>query len=356
VEIAGDDITLARTQLEQQGFREIEIVRDAMNAKIEASLPGNVWSNTPLEEKMKTQRQSAGPDAGRHRFREFLQTQGLFIGVLILWVLRGATSGHPWAPSSLLAYAAALGYVAFTIWLRAPAHLYDQLLQARVWHRWDEVMRMVARIRTSPTLVRMAVPEHELLFSEARALAGQGNLPAALEKVRPLESSVSLAPELYYGLLGSVYDAAGDAAGRVAASGKAVELAPKSPQARIDLAFPLAIYLRNHEGARAVLQTIDPANLVPQAKPYVAVIQGVMALDEGRPAEAEQEFCAAIEGWQPFSGNALAKSFGWLLAGFHAIALRRLGRVPEAEAEFSSVRPFFEATGKDYVLQRWDGK
>jgi hypothetical protein len=356
VEASGDSVSAARYRLEVQGFTQIEIVKDGMNAQIDAVLPTDAWEGMTLQEKIEFQRKCEGPEANRFLLWQFLKTDGLVMAGLALWVWFAAQSNRPWGRSSIVAYVCAVGFVVLMIRIRIPGRLYNRLLEARTWHRWDEVERIVARLRSVRWFTGSMVPEYELLFSEARMLAGRGDLPAALGKVHPLESDPSFAPALYYGLLGSVYDCANDSAGRVAASEKALALDPKSPTARIDLAFPLALHLRDRERARAVLQELDPADLVPMARPYLDLICGVMALDDGKNLEAESFLRNAAEAWKAFEGNPLAKSLSWLIGGYHAVALRRLGRTEEAEAKFAEARPFLEATREFSVLHRWNGR
>ncbi len=89
------------------------------------------------------------------------------------------------------------------------------------------------------------------------------------------------------------------------------------------------------------------------AQPYLDLVCGVIALDEGRAVEAEKQIATAVEGWSAFAGNPLAKSMARMFQGYHAVALRRMGRTDEAEEKFAEVRAFLEATDDRNLLRRW---
>ncbi len=355
VEVPASDVAEGRAELERRGYRDIQIIKDVFGAKIEATLGADAWKSMTLEEKMEFQKQTIAPRSVLFSLWNFLKTDGWVIGLLALWVTMAAMSRNPWSRSALVSYVSAVGYMAFAVMIRAPIRLYGQLLEARVWHRWDDVDRIVARLRGCRSLTGQAIPEWELVFSEARAMAGRGNLPGALEKVRPLENNGTMAPEIYHSYLGALYEIAGDYQGKVVAIGQAVAANPKSPQSRIDLAFTLAVMLGDREAAREALHGVHPADLVPIAKAYLGFVEAVMALDENRFAEAEKALRECRAAWRPFEGHQLAKSLGWEMQGFHAVALRRLGRTAEAEAEFAGVKTYLLQTQRACVLRRWNG-
>jgi tetratricopeptide (TPR) repeat protein len=309
-----------------------------------------------LEERIAFEQKMLRPPSAIRTVWQFLKTEGLIIGLIILWVTMAIISRNPWSRSSLVAYVSAIGYAVFSIGVRVPVRWYGRLLEARLWHRWDDVDRAVARLRRGRTFGGGAIPEWELIFSEARAMAGRGHLAAALEKVRPLEKSGTMAAEIYYSYLGALYEIAGDYKSKVVAIGQAVAANPKSLQTRIDLAFTLGAMLRDWEAAREALSGVNPADLVPMARIYLGFVEGVMALDEGRLPEAEKAIREAREGWRQFEGHQLAKGVGWLMKGFHAIALRRLGKNAEAEAEFAAVKFYLQQTEADFVFSRWEGR
>jgi hypothetical protein len=286
VEACADSVSAARYRLEVQGFTDISVIKDGMNAQIDASIKSDAWEGMTLEERIEFERRCAGPEANRFILWHFLKSDGLVLAGLGLWVWFRVTGDRPWGVGSFVAYACALGFLALILRIKIPAYYYTRLLEARVWHRWSEVERIVARIRGIRWFTGSLVPEHDLLFSEAKVLAAKDDLAAALAKVQPLETDGSLAPALYYGLLAPVYECAHDVAGQVEALEKALSFDPKSSNARLDLACALVLDLRNNERARAVLQELDPEDLVPMAKPHFDLVCGVLALDEGRYEDA----------------------------------------------------------------------
>ncbi len=353
VESAGANVAAARYRLEIQGYTEIDVMKDDFDAKIDQAVASDAFDDMTLHEKMEFERGASGPDADRFVAWQFIKSEALTIVLLGAWVWSRAQGRTPWNGWSLTAYAFALGYVALLLRLRIPADLYERLNEARVWHRWDGVEATVKKIRRWEWLTGKLIPTFELLFSEARAQAGRGDLPGALERVRPLEADPNFNRALYYGLLTSLYEIAHDVPGSIAIAEKALALDPKSLTARVDLAGLLAQHARNPKRARDILAEVDPADVKPMVQPYLDLIHGVIALDERRVEEAEKLLGTAIEGWYPFTGNPLSKGQARILQGYHAVALRRLGRAEEAEETFAEVRPFLEATEDQSVLRRW---
>ena len=353
VESSGDNLAAARYRLEIQGYTEIDVTKDAFDAKLEQVCQSDAFDDMTLHEKMEFQRRCAKPDSGRFIAWHFIKNAGCTILILAAWVWWRARGANPWSVGSFAAYGCALGYLALVIRVQIPAKLFNQLTEARAWHRWEDVRAIVERIRSWQWFTGTLIPPFELLFSEARALAGKGDLSAALEKVKPLEHDESFDRAVYLALLASLYDIAGDVPGRIAIGEKLLKLDSKSLTALVDQAYGFAVLAHDPIRAREVLSEIDPADVKPMVQPYLDLIWGVIALDEGRPTEAEERLASAVEGWRAFTGDPLAKGFARFLQGCHATALRRLGRAEEAEAKFGEVRTFLEATNERQLLQRW---
>ena len=353
VESTADNAAAARSRLEIQGYTEIDVVRDAFDAKLDRAMSGEAFDDMTLHEKMEFRRRCARPDAARFIAWHFIRKEALTILSVAAWVWWRASGDEPWSAISFGEYAYALGYFALLMRVRMPGRLFNRLIEARAWNRWDDVDAAVKKIQKWEWFTGQIIPQYELLFSEARALAGRGGLAAALEKVKPLESAPGFDRALYFGLLASLYDIVHDVAGRIAVGEKALALDPESPTARIDLAFALALHAHDPKRAREVLAVLDPADVKPMARPYLDLVCGVIALDEGRTAEAEKLIAGAVEGWHAFTGDPLAKAFARVLQGYHATALRRLGRTEEAGEKFAEVRAFLEATSEHDLLRRW---
>ena len=354
VESTGDNIAAARYRLEIQGYTEIEVVKDGFDEKLGKAIGSDdAFDSMTLHERVEFERRCAEP--GGHRFVawQFFKSEALTILGIVFWVWCRASGATPWSAGSFSAYTVALGYLALVVRVRIPARLYDQLLEARAWHRWDEVEATVKKIRSWRWFTGEVIPSFEMLFSDARVLAGRGDLPAALEKVKPLEDDPDFDRAVFYGLLGSLFDIAHDLPGRKAVAEKMLALDPKSPVATIELATTLALHGHDPARAREVLAALDPADVKPFAQPHLDLVAGVIALDEGRAADAEKLLASADEGWRSFAGNPLAKGFARILQGYHAVALRRLGRTVEAADQFTEVRAFLEAVEARDLLRRW---
>jgi len=353
VEVRAGNVGAARHRLEVQGHEGLELVEDDLDDKISRAISSEeTFADLSLQERMEFQKEMAGPKAGRFLLWYLVKSEGglvLAIGFGVWWAAHRANPLSFW---SLTAYALAVGYGFLLLRARVPAVLYDRLLEVRAWHRWEEVEREVARIRRWRWLIGAPIPEYELLFSEARALAGRGNLGAAKAKVRQLEEDPAFDRGLYYGLLAGVCELGLDFAGRVEYAEKALALNPASAANQIDLVNGL---ITNGEIARAkaVLAEVDEADLKPLVRTHYLFGLGCVALLEGVPQKAEGLLRKAVEGALENSGNLLGWGFAQEVRGCHALALRRSGRREEAEMLWKEVEGYLVATPPRPVVGWW---
>ena len=96
--------------------------------------------------------------------------------------------------------------------LVSPAVAYKRMLTAVAWGRWDEVPRLLARVR------KLALPPYERPLREAQALAGQGRLDEALDRFAAVADDPKVPPYLYWVLRAGVCTAGRDRAKALAAS------------------------------------------------------------------------------------------------------------------------------------------
>ena len=355
VEVWAGNVGAARHRLEVQGHEGLELVEDDLDHAINrTNRRGDLFEDMSLQERVEFEKGLMGPQSGWFFFWYFVKSEWLtmlIIGFGVGWAVQRANPLSFW---SLVAYAIAAGYVFLICRGRIPSLLYDRLLEARTWQRWDEVEREVARIRSWGWLIGRPIPDYELLFSEARALAGRGDLSAAKLRVRDLGKDPAFDRGLYWGLLAGVCELARDFAGRVEYSEKALALNPSSAANQIDLVNGL-VAQGDIARAKALLAEVDEADMKPLVRTHYLFACGCVALLQGEAKKAEECLREAVEGAVAHAGNKLGWGFAQEVKGCYALALRRCGRREEGERLWREVEGFLVATSPRPVVEWWRG-
>jgi hypothetical protein len=263
-------------------------------------------------------------------------------GPLMIWLAR-AIWRH-----GLVSFNAAVPGIALVIfllgfaWAIVPAVLYDRALEASIWCRWSEVLRIMDWLARWKKWFRTPFPEHELLFRAAAAEAGLGRLDAGLARVAPLEHDASLRPGFYAARKASIYAAARDFQHAALCQHEARKANP-SPATTIDLATTLARRLCNTRAAAKLLDEIDVSRLAPAAQIFAFYTRGVIACDESNPTAALDWLTRSLEMAKTNPGSPLMQ--GIILDGraHRALALAALGDKAAARADFAAARPMLEA-------------
>lgn len=171
------------------------------------------------------------------------------------------------------------------------------------WQRAGHLPEAIAEYRLAVRLDAALAQPH---INLGTALAQTGDMEEAR---RELELGVELAPQMADGwynlgtLLGPV-----DPARAVECLTRAVQLAPARAEAHLNLGIALSILHRDAEAGAAFEQALRRAPALPAAHYGWAAVYA----RQGRPAEAEQHYRAALVPW-PGRGAAAA-DLAWLLA------------------------------------------
>ena len=220
--------------------------------------------------------------------------------VLVAAVLLGARRmmTRPWSglDSVLVAFLALPVVLAVVAALLSPVRRYNRLLEHVAWGRWQRVLELL------PSLQGKITPD-ESAFRKAEALAGLGRLDLAMRTVEPFSDGSQIPEWLYWGRLANVYESAGLTDQVVASHRKAAELAPDNATVLLDLALAILRYQRDPRSARALLEQVKTHAISDFAAPFVLMVEGMAALEEGRASGAKLKLEQALAGVRPFVGG-----------------------------------------------------
>ena len=343
--VEAESVKAAIAQLEQRGYSAIQLLDDETSAvKInDPSSRRRLQFSTREEEALRRKKTFAG-----RTLWSFGKSWWIW-GPLLAWLgLAWWRSG--WASPALPA-ALLLTFVIWFAWATVPSVFYEQALQASVWCRWREVERWMGWMARWQYWFKTPMPEHELLFRTATAMAGQGRLDEGLRRVAPLARDTRLAPGFYQARLASLYFAAKDFATMARLQEEARMLNP-SPSSVIDLATTQARWLGDAKSAQKLLAGVDVKALPPSAQAFFGYCQGVIALAQGQPVTAAKHLAEALESARAIAGVPLVQSLVLDARAHYGLALAAMGRPDEAKPHLNAAYPLLKAREDVQLIAR----
>jgi tetratricopeptide (TPR) repeat protein len=181
-----------------------------------------------------------------------------------------------------------------------------------------------------------------------------GRLEEGLREFGRHETDPLLPAGMYQSFQAGIHDAARDYDRALELRARSVELMPDNMALKIDLAMGYAQRKRDPARARAILEGIDPDLVMELARPWVQLVRGLIALEEGDVVGAKEFFKGALDGFEPFrdaisffSVVLLTKSYLCL-----ALALAGAGDRLQAREMYREVSVFLESVREVELLER----
>lgn len=345
----------ARYTLELRGLHEVEFFTPENAADVQRmALSGTGFENDTLDEL------PAGSEITAHgnrgvlaQFFWALRWHMVFLGPLLLWNLFSWRGDRPFGWGDWLGFILTPLYLLVFVKMLLPLTIFTILLEAAVWQDWPKQKRCIRLARFLRRFMRTGIPENELLFREAHALAAQGNLSGALLHVEPLRGHPDVSEYMFLARVGSVYEYAGDFAAQLRCAEEAAAKQPDSADSWIDLASVRIRRFRDVVGANAALEKAEDKDLTEMARAFLLMTKGMIAVEDRRMAEAETHLREAAEVFGKF-GIALIQALEAELQAYLALALAAQGRGDEGRAGFSRVRPLLMAGRMEHLVGRVD--
>ncbi|HKB05825.1 MAG TPA: hypothetical protein VKD90_26755 [Gemmataceae bacterium] len=230
--------------------------------------------------------------------------------------------------------------------LFSPSRRFERAMMYNAWARWGEMLNALPGVRAM-------VPAPQYAFYEAKALAGLGWLDEALEAVEPFANDRKIPAWLYWGQLADVFITAKLPDRVIECGQKALEHAPDNVTVLIDLAMSLLRYRRDTAAARALLDRARQHAISDVIAPFLALAEGVLALEEKRPERARPllerslDLALPLRHTTALMGAAIDRIHTYL-----CLACAAGGDLPAAEAHFRTAEPRLRAFAANDLFER----
>ncbi len=346
--VQADSDTAALAQLERLGYRDVQLL-DLQDSAIRLDDAHSVLRlKFTAQQEIDLRRQH-----GLVNRLAWLFARNAWIwGPLVAWLVWAIARYGAGAQQALWPCLALIAFFLRFCWAVVPTVLYNRALEASVWCRWSEVLRIMDALATWKKWFRKTpFPEHELLFRSAIALAGMDQLSAAMVRVAPMERDASLRPGFYAARCASIFAAARDY-NRVAQCQRQAHVLAPSTGTAIDLATTLARRLNGADEASALLDGVDVAQLAPAAQVFAYYARGIIAINQANPRGALDWLTRSLTIAQANVGSPLMTGIILDARAHCALALAALGDRDAARLEFDAARAMLQARRDQEMLLR----
>lgn len=328
-----DSASAALAAFAAEGYADIVLHTDeAMAATIDPQVFQN--GTTPHQ----FLQYATTPNTYSARFRRYLLHAAPWwplqiVGVVLLFIMvkSAIQLGNPFDQLRVFWWLIPIIIASIATLLSRPAHWYGQLMDALAWHRPDEALNLIKKLRSSAAVTTL--PTYELTFRESQALAMLGKIDEALDLV---ESMRDEAPEwLFWNAVSEVYTYSGRNPERLAAMERCVEAAPNNATADLDLAMTLVRINGDMTRARKMLNRARSQPVAEMVRPFVKVAEGMILVQEGDGAAAVPLLEDAIQSIVPLANsNGLAAALRDRTQAYLALAYGQAGDHERAVAAY----------------------
>jgi hypothetical protein len=348
----------ARYILEIRGYRGIEFYSDENADDVKRF----ALSDTGIDETTLPEWSAAEAAAAQKRrgvwaklwwaFKQHL----VFFGALLIWNWFSLRGERPFSWADKIGFGLSATYLVLFLMMVSPMVFFDQLLQASAWADWAGVRKWVKRTRWLRRITRVGVPELELQIREAYALAAEGYVRDAVQKMEVLKAHPSLTESMYFSRLSTVYEYAGDTDAMVRCAEAAAAKSTGGVGEWIDLATARIRRKCDVAGAKAALEHVEGKEIPILARAALERCRGMIALEEGKFAEAKQQLEQALAGMSEHAGNPLLQNWIAEAKAYLAVALSALGERDRAGKELAEAAPLLKANKEEALLRRANGR
>jgi hypothetical protein len=284
---------------------------------------------------------------GFHARKLYAQSWQLKIPLLVLLIAR-RWMGARWGLTDYLTIGFLSMPLAFALigQFNSRALRYHKVLELVAWGRWAEVLEQSGRLNGR-------LPEHEILWMQAKALAGLGRINEAIQLVAPIADDPTVPQWLYCSRLAGVYTAAEMRDEQLALNEKALDLAPENATLLIDTAMALLRYQLDTPRARQLLEQARSHALSDVLVPSADAVEGMLLLEEGRPQQANSKLLAGLKGLDRFrNATPLMGAIRDRFRAYLALSFAAMGDRSAAERELRLVEPRLRALKREDLLTR----
>lgn len=352
--VEASNLNQARYALEIRGYKEIEFLTDEGQRDIERVIRSGTGV-PPIEPEFWSAEDeiAAMQRKGVCAHLWWAAKQHLpVVALLVWWNYSSWTGERPFGWGDWLGFVLTPLYAIYFFKLSLPFMIFQKIMEASVWCNWSEVRRLISWARIMRRFMITGIPESELDFREAQALAAQGGLAAGLAKVERWRNDPDMPLHMFLSRLASVYENVGDYAGMLACVEEAARVTPDGVNQWIEIAAVKIRRLRDVAGAKAALEKVGDAELAVLPDAFLKFAQGMIAIEEGDDLQAVERLTETLEKLKRFAGNPLIQLIEVEAKGYLVIAEARLGRRAEASVRFAEVRALLKLNRADDLYPR----
>jgi tetratricopeptide (TPR) repeat protein len=326
---------LARDLLEKRGYTDLKLLKDDLMAEMS--------SKNEVITKMSAAEEAALLRKGKVTLGEY--AIGIFRDVGFLAIACVGLVALFWVRHRYVAIFFGLFILPITVAfarVRRHGYLFARMIEAREWHRADETLRLLMRLE------KVLKPEDISLY-RSLALIWKGNVASGIADWAQHESKIS--PWRYSAHLSVLYEQAGDIDHAIDLGERAIVQNPNVGALYVDVAWKYLLHERNLPRAKELLNHADQLELIEMAKPFLLRNHGIVALREGRFADAEKLLLEAFGIFQAHTKMHFRHSSMMLTKGFLAQAEAKLGKTQQARKHFAEAKEWLEAAKMGPILK-----
>lgn len=243
-----------------------------------------------------------------------------------------------------------LAYIPIYFWFRQSSRYFSQLNKAKVWHRWNEVLNCIEKLKRTKRWTKIGVPEPALINYQALALSGLGRFDEAVAKFSTLENNPKVPRWLYLCQLAAIHGTAKKYDEAVDLNRQAAEFKPNDPVILIDLATRIVRRQKDAAQAKVILNQAEQGVVVELAKPHIALCRGIIAYQERDYIIARTKLLEALTGLQQFMRHSIVEGTFLTIKAYLCCVEGALGNLAEARRLFGETRKYLQATKENELL------
>lgn len=346
--VQAETLAAASYRLKLQGYSDVRFHTDPQSEAHAAAEGHRVAPGVSPTQELRARRHRGGFPAA---LGSAYISNGFVWLPFCAWALWSLYVGPPFGVGALLSFVFAGLALLYPLWAALPVALYGQLLQARSWARWDEVLAISQRIERLGRWLPLQSVLIDATFSRAAALAAKGDITEAM--VIASEYSTQLQPRyVYLSRLNMIYGAARAWNDMGKNQALAVSLSHRGTNEIIDYATTLVWRLHQHDEAAVLLDEVRGNDMSQLARAYFDYASGLVALARGRHAAADTLLVQAAAVLSEQSGNALVEAMLDFIQAHRVLCLGALGKKTDAARLLRSVLPRLKAFGELELTRR----
>ncbi len=347
--ISANNTSAARYALETRGYTEICFETDELQADIDRLNNAKPLPKEWTPELEMESRRLGGPWS---HVLFALKLNAVLWVPLVFWDYNSLLKGAPYGFWSWTGFLLSIAFIIYLVCVVVPGIVFQLILTASAWARWDELRMWVRRMRQIKKFLPVPIPEFDLDMRLGYALASEGKLDEALALASKYENDPTVGKGIYNNRVSSFFLPVGQYQKCVEMRAKSVEQGTGSASELIDYAMVFARDCRDPAGARRVLERVEGMEIASIGVPFLSLCKGIIAVEENEWNVAKGHLVDALRKAKPFEANVAFTGVLSQINAYLAIALANLGERDEAVKHFRAGAAYLIAHKKAELIAR----